>query len=290
MNNLLAMDRSEKIGLGAALAGHALLLALLIFAMVKAAPPAGSDGGGGEGIAVSIVSDGGAVGVAEPAPGEMSAAPQPLPVEETVIEEEVEVIPTPVPKTSVTPKPATKVAVNTPKPAKKTPTPKNSKSDFDRRMEGMFGSGSGCSKAEKKAGKCGGGGSSGGSSSGGSSSGGSSSGGSSSGGSGGGASTPGQVSVAIANEVRPFIPGCAPETSDNSSLNVFVQLSINKTANLIDARVYDVKGITPGNQAQVERMKSCVLSSLRAASPYNLDPANYDRWKNHKVQLKVNFK
>jgi hypothetical protein len=29
---------------------------------------------------------------------------------------------------------------------------------------------------------------------------------------------------------------------------------------------------------------------LRAASPYNLDPADYDVWKNHKVQLKVNFK
>ena len=37
-------------------------------------------------------------------------------------------------------------------------------------------------------------------------------------------------------------------------------------------------------------MKQCVLNSLRAASPYNLDPDGYDTWKNHKVKLKVNFK
>jgi hypothetical protein len=106
--------------------------------------------------------------------------------------------------------------------------------------------------------------------------------------------TPGEIrkatDVAIASEVRPLIPGCAPSTSDNSSLFVFVQLNIGQKANLISANVYDVRGITPGNQAQVEQMKRCVLDSLRKASPYNLDTEQYDTWRNHKVQLKVNFK
>lgn len=98
------------------------------------------------------------------------------------------------------------------------------------------------------------------------------------------------ASASIAAQVRPLIPGCAPSTSENSSLRVFVALSIDSSSKLVSARIYDVQGIDPSNQAQVEPMKRCVLASLRQASPYNLDPRDFAVWKNHKVQLKVNFK
>ena len=94
----------------------------------------------------------------------------------------------------------------------------------------------------------------------------------------------------IAAEVRPLIPGCAPRTSDNSSLRVFVALNISPSAILTSAEIYDVQGITPSNEAQVDQMKRCVLQSLKAASPYNLDPEEFEVWKDHKVQLRVNFK
>ena len=46
------------------------------------------------------------------------------------------------------------------------------------------------------------------------------------------------------------------------------------------------EGITTTTSAQVEPMKRCVLDSLRKASPYELDPDQYDTWRAHKVQLK----
>ncbi|OYU02247.1 MAG: hypothetical protein CFE36_07230 [Sphingomonadaceae bacterium PASS1] len=94
----------------------------------------------------------------------------------------------------------------------------------------------------------------------------------------------------ISAEVRPLIPPCTPRTSDNSSLKVFVALNIGQSGNLLDASVYKLLGETPSNAAQIPQVKQCVLNSLRAASPYNLNLEEFETWKNHKVQIEVNFK
>lgn len=271
MNSALGMDQAEKVGLGAAVGGHALLLALLVFGLFQAArPQLGSDGGGsGDGIAVSIVSEGAA----------SSPAPAPSEVTEEVVEQQAEILPeatfdlaplpTPLPKTVS--KPVQKsIPKTTPIPQPRSGTGRGGTSDFDKRMKDALGGGGGGTGASKTKGP--------------------------GAGSGAGATTQsaGEIrslaSAAIASEVRPLIPGCAPSTSDNSSLRVFVQLNIGQSRNLVSATVYDVQGITPANEAQVDRMKKCVLDSLRAASPYNLEPEGFETWRNHKVQLKVNFK
>jgi periplasmic protein TonB len=293
------MNREDTIGLGTAVGGHALLLALLVLGLWQAAAPDGSDGGGsgeGDGIAVELVSD--------------SNAPAPVEAPEAIIEEEVvepvqeqpEILPEalvaptpiPVPKQIVTPQPVPKPVTKTiPKPLPKTITPTPVKrpqtkpvtkpatkpgtgrgarsTEFERSMErtlgGLGGGGSG-TKPKPGPGQ----------------------------GTGQGTTTQsaGQIrsiaSAAIASEVKPLIPGCSPSTSDNSSLKVFVQMNIGQAKNLISASVYDVQGVTPSNQAQVAQMKKCVLDSLRAASPFNLDAAGYETWRNHRVILKVNFK
>jgi periplasmic protein TonB len=274
MSNPFAMDQSEKVGLGTAVGGHALLLALLVFGLWKAAVPMGSDGGGsGDGIAVEIVTEG-AAAAPDPAPSVVEEIEEALvAIDETVVDPDP--VATPVQKLQPKPDQLVKPKIKSqPKPVQKTVKTGTGrgggKSDFEKEMEkklGGIGGGVGSNKT-KGPGE----------------------------GSGQGASTKtaGEIrkaaDVAIASEVRPLIPGCAPSTSDNSSLFVFVQLNIGQKANLISANVYDVRGITPGNQAQVEQMKRCVLDSLRKASPYNLDTEQYDTWRNHKVQLKVNFK
>jgi periplasmic protein TonB len=297
MNNIVAMDRAEKIGLGAAVGGHALLLALLVFGLFQAAKPiAGNDGGGsGDGIAVEIINESAAsapaaapIAIADPveAVEPIVAPPEVLP--DTVVDPLP--IPQQTPKSGSKPIQKTaqqtvqqKIAKPVPKPVAKMQTKPATKpsaaprigqstgsSAFEKNMErtlGGLGSGNG-PKSKTGAGA----------------------------GAGSGASVQavGQIkslaSAAIATEVRPLIPGCAPSTSDNSSLRVFVQLSIGQAKNLISANVYDVQGVTPSNAAQVAQMKKCVLDSLRAASPYNLDADGYETWRNHKVQLKVNFK
>ena len=98
------------------------------------------------------------------------------------------------------------------------------------------------------------------------------------------------ASNTISAEVRPLIPPCTPRTSDNSSLKVFVALNIGQSGNLLDASVYKLLGETTSNAAQIPQVKQCVLNSLRAASPYSLNPEEFETWKNHKVQIEVNFK
>jgi periplasmic protein TonB len=281
MNSFAAMDRPDRVGLGAALGGHAVLLALLVFGLFKAATPMGTDGGGsGDGVAVSIVTEAASAGPA-PAPEVMEEAvevqEQPEIQPDVTVEPTIEPgarptpLPKPVQKTIPKPAPVTKPVPKQPtKPVKAGTGRGTGSSDFDRDLAktvGNLGKGSGTTKT-KGPGE----------------------------GSGQGAAvqTASQIrskaNATIAAEVRPLVPGCAPSTSDNSSLFVFVQMNIGQSANLISANVYDVKGVTPGNQAQVEQMKRCVLDSLRKASPYNLDLDQYDTWRNHKVQLKVNFK
>ena len=268
------MDQSEKVGLGAALGGHAFLLALLVFGLYRAAVPMGSDGGGsGDGIAVEIVSEGGVV-PPDPAPPVVEEIVEiPVPIDETVVDPEP--ILKPVTKSQPKPDPLVKPEIKPqPKPFQKTVKTGTgsggSKSDFEKQMEKKLGGIGGSAGPTKTKGP--------------------------GEGSGQGASmqTAGEIrtkaSNTIAAEVRPFIPNCAPQTSDNSSLRVFVQLNIGSSANLISANVYKVEGVNTSNQAQVEPMKRCVLDSLRKASPYNLDAEQYDTWRNHKVQLKVNFK
>ena len=287
MNKFIAMDQSEKVGLGAALGGHLLLLALLVFGLFRAAAPLGSDGGGsGDGIAVEIVSEG-AVAAPDPAPTVAQQIEEvediPVPVTETVVDpvpiakplQKAQPKPNPLvkPKVKSPNKPVTKQVTKPVQKPVKTATGTGrggSKSDFEKEMEkklGGMGGGTGPSKTKGPG---------------------------EGGGQGAATQTTSQIrtkaSNTIASEVRPFIPNCAPQTSDNSSLRVFVQLNIGSAANLISANVYKVEGVNSANQAQVEPMKRCVLDSLRKASPYNLDKEQFETWQNHKVQLKVNFK
>lgn len=268
------MDQSDKVGLGAALGGHAFLLALLVFGLYRAAVPMGSDGGGSsDGIAVEIISEG-AAAAPDPAPSVVEEIEEiPVPIDEMVVDPEP--ILTPVQKVQPKPDPLVKPKIKAqPKPVQKTVKTGTgrggSTSDFEKQMEKKLGGIGGEAGPAKTKGP--------------------------GEGSGQGASTQttGEIrtkaSNTIAAEVRPFIPNCAPQTSDNSSLRVFVQLNIGSAANLISANVYKVEGVNTSNQAQVEPMKRCVLDSLRKASPYNLDTEQYDTWRNHKVQLKVNFK
>lgn len=265
------MDRAEKIGLGTAVGLHALLLAAfglgLLMSTERLTPP--------KGISVSLVGED-QISTAPDAVQEETAPPA---ISETQSYEPPapEVVAPPQPQPTIKPaatppaKPAVQQVPRKPAPKATTPTKPNNNAkpvpkpggynlDLDKIVpnKGKNPTGKGEASgitANKSA-----------------------------------AEYRTAASATIGAEVAPLVRGCAPSTSDNSSLFVYVALQISKTASLVSANIYDVQGVTPGNQAQVEPMKQCVLNSLRAASPYNLDPEGYDTWKNHKVKLKVNFK
>lgn len=275
------MDRAEKLGLGAAVGGHVVLLGAMALGLMMSAEPIAKP----EAISVSLVGEIAEVSTAPDAIQEESAPPAPaeaepaepppgpaMQIERPVEKPQTKPVPKPLPRETPPPaKAATKkVAVKQP-PAKTNTAPaKSGKGTTPAKPGGLSKSFEDSINAIGKAP-----------------------------GAGKAVGTPAARSASvirsatnttIAAEVRPLIPSCAPRTSDNSSLRVFVALSISPSANLVSANVYDVQGITPSNEAQVDEMKRCVLQSLKAASPYNLDPEEYEFWKGHRVQLKVNFK
>lgn len=286
----MAMDRAEKLGLGAAVGGHVILLgafALGMLASIETTPKQ-------ESISVSLVGEIADVSTAPdaiqeesapPAPGDSAPAePPPAPTPVMQIEKPVEkpqAKPIPKPAKPDTAPPVAKVAakkepVKQP-PAKAAATPKTTKAAAASGKGTTPAKSGGLSRSFEDSmnniGKAPGAGTA--------------------------VGTPAAriasvvrsaTSNTIAAEVRPLIPSCAPRTSDNSSLRVFVALNIGPSAKLISADVYDVQGINPANEAQVDEMKRCVVQSLKAASPYELDPKEFEVWKSHKVQLKVNFK
>jgi periplasmic protein TonB len=277
----MAMDRAEKLGLGAAVGGHVMLLGAMALGLFMSKEPVKTP----EAISVSLVGEIAEVSTAPDAIQEESAPsapaeaklvePPPAPVmqiEKPVEKQQAKPVPTPLKRDNPPPaktavkkvpvkQPPAKVATTATKSGKgTTPTkPGGFSKSFEDSINNV-GKAPGAGKA---------------------------------------VGTPASRSASvirsavnntIAAEVRPLIPGCAPRTSDNSSLRVFVALNISPSAILSSADIYDVQGITPSNEAQVDQMKRCVLQSLKAASPYNLDPEEYEVWKGHKVQLKVNFK
>jgi outer membrane biosynthesis protein TonB len=294
MSKFVAMDQSEKVGLGAAVGGHVLLLALLVLGLFRAAAPLGSDGGGsGDGIAVEIVSEG---AVAEPDP----APPVAQEVEEV---EEVEDIPVPVTETVVDPvpvvKPVQKVQpkpnqlvkpkVKSPtkpitKPAAKTitkPVQKpvktatvtgrgGGKSDFEKQMEqklgGLGGGGTGNTPQKGKgegAGK------------------------------GESIKTAGQISKEVNAVLGPkilrFVRQCAPSGVDVNRIITTVTINLSVNGGVTSLSGISQRGITDNNRAQAQPMERCVTGAIRKAAPFTeLNAKDYDGWKSHRMSFQPN--
>ena len=268
MNNPLAMDQSEKVGLGAALGGHVFLLALLVFGLFRAAVPTGSDGGGsGDGIAVEIVSEGAA------------AAPDPAPS----VVEEIEEIPVPIDEAVVDPEPILKpVQKLQPKPKIKSPlipvqkTVKNgtgsgrSKSDFEQQMEKKLGGigGSGTGDAIKK-GKGEGAGQ------------------------GESIKTAGQISKEVNAILGPkilrYIRQCAPSGVDVNRIITTVTINLSTSGGVASLTGVSQRGITDNNRPQALPMERCVTGAIRKAAPFTeLNPKDYDGWKVHRMSFQPN--
>jgi periplasmic protein TonB len=270
------MDQSEKVGLGAALGGHAFLLALLVFGLYRAAVPMGSDGGGsGDGIAVEIVSEG------------TAAAPEPAPS----VVEEIEEIPVPINETVVDPEPILKpVQKLQPKPdplvkskikSQLTPVQKSvktgtglggGKSDFEKQMEKKLGGigGGGTGGAIKK-GKGEGAGA----------------------GQGESIKTVGQISKEVNAILGPkilrYIRQCAPSGVDVNRIITTVTINLTASGGVGSLTGVSQRGITDNNRPQALPMERCVTGAIRKAAPFTeLNPKDYDGWKVHRMSFQPN--
>ena len=276
------MDRTEILGLGAAVGGHALLVgvfALGLMASAKTAPKP-------ESISVSLVGEIADVSSAPdaiqeesapPASGETAPAkPPPAPTPVMKIEKPVEKPqPKPVPKPAK-PETAPTVTKAAAKPVKTAAAP-------PKTVKAPTVSGKGTTPAKpgglsrsfedsiNNIGKAPGAGKA--------------------------VGTPAtktatevrrSVGVSIAGQIRSRVRACAPTGVDINKIETFVTLSLDISGKLTSVRFDRQTGLNDSNQPQAGPLKDCILQAVRAASPYNgLDPEYHDVWKTHALRLRA---
>jgi outer membrane biosynthesis protein TonB len=290
------MDRAEKLGLGAAIGGHVILLGAFAFGMLASAETVTKR----EAISVSLVGEIADVSTAPdaiqeesapPAQGEIAPVePPPAPTPVMQMERPLEKQPTkPVPKPTqpdVAP-PVAKVAakkepVKRP-PAKAETRPVKTAAATPKTTNTAATSGKGSTPAKtgglsrsfedsiNNIGKAPGAGKA--------------------------VGTPAaktatevrrSVGVSIAGQIRSRVRACAPSGVDINKIETFVTLSLEPSGKLTAVRFEKQTGLNDSNQPQAIPLKDCILQAVRAASPYDgLDPEYHDVWKTHALRLRA---
>ena len=96
------------------------------------------------------------------------------------------------------------------------------------------------------------------------------------------------VGVSIAGQIRSRVRACAPTGVDINKIETFVTLSLDISGKLTSVRFDRQTGLNDSNQPQAGPLKDCILQAVRAASPYNgLDPEYHDVWKTHALRLRA---
>ena len=254
------MDRVEKVGLGAAIGGHVILLGAFGLGLLASANTVKKQ----ESISVSLVGEIADVSTAPDAIQEESAPPaagDTAPSEPPPAPTLVMPIEKPVAKSLQ--KPAAKVAAkNAPvkQPPTKAATPAKP-GGFSRNFEDSInniGKAPGAGKA---------------------------------------VGTPAaktatevrrSVGISIAGQIRSRVRACAPSGIDINKIETFVTLSLEPSGKLTSVRFDRQVGVTDSNQPQAGPLKDCILQAVRAGSPYDgLDPEYYDVWKTHALRLRA---
>ena len=275
----MAMDRAEKLGLGAAVGGHVVLLGAMALGLFMSKEPVKTP----EAISVSLVGEIAEVSTAPDAIQEESAPPAPAEAEpaepppapmmqiaKPVEKQQVKPVPTPL-KRDIPPPAKTavkKIAVKQP-PAKTVSAPaKSGKGTTPAKPGGLsksfedsisnIGKAPGAGKAvgtpaTKSA-----------------------------------AEVRRSVSVSLASQIRSRVRACAPSGVEINKIETFVTLSLDSSGRLSSVRFDKQVGVNDSNQPQAGPLKDCILQAVRAASPYEgLDSEYYDVWKNHALRLRA---
>ncbi len=273
------MDRAERLGLGAAIGGHVVLLGAMALGLLIADEPLKK----AEAISVSLVGEIAEVSTAPDAIQEESAPPAPaeaepeepppapvMQIEKPVEKQQAKPVERPVkrdapPPVKTAPK---KVAAKQP-PAKSTSAAaKSGKGTTPARPGGLsksfeesianLGKAPGAGKAvgtpaAKSA-----------------------------------AEVRRSVSVSLAGQIRRRVRACAPSGVEINKIETFVTLSLEPSGRLNSVRFDKQVGVNDSNQPQAAPLKDCILQAVRAASPYEgLDPDYHDVWKTHALRLRA---
>jgi protein TonB len=273
------MDRAEKLGLGAAVGGHVVLLGAMALGLMMSTEPVTKP----EAISVSLVGEIADVSTAPDAIQEESAPPAPaeaepaepppspaMQIERPVEKPQAKPVPKPLPRETPPPaKVATKkVAVKQPPAKTSTAAAKSGKGTTPAKPGGLSKSFEDSINAIGKAP-----------------------------GAGKAVGTPAaktasevrrSVSVSLASQIRSRVRACAPSGVEINKIETFVTLNLEPSGRLTSVRFDKQVGVNDSNQPQAAPLKDCILQAVRAASPFEgLDPEYHDVWKTHALRLRA---
>ena len=269
----MAMDRVEKVGLGAAIGGHVILLGAFGLGLLASADTIKRQ----ESISVSLVGEIADVSTAPDAIQEESAPPaagdtapsEPPPAPTPVMQIEK-------PVAKPVQKPAAKVAAKN-APVKTAATP-------PKTVKAAATSGKGSTPAKpgglsrnfedsiNNIGKAPGAGKAVGTPA---------------------AKTAAEVrrsaSAALGPQIMRFVRSCSPNGVGVDKILTRVSLSLNRDGSLAGISGVSQDGVDDNNRPQAKPTETCVLNSIRRASPFSgLDDEYYDIWKTHRMAFQPN--
>ncbi len=275
----MAMDRTEKLGLGAAVGGHVVLLGALALGLLIADEPLKRP----EAISVSLVGEIAEVSTAPDAIQEESAPPAPaeaepaepppspvMQVERPVEKQQAKPVPTPLKRDIPNPAKTAvkKVAVKQP-PAKTATAPaKSGKGTTPAKAGGLsksfedsinnIGKAPGAGKAvgtpaAKSA-----------------------------------AEVRRSVNAILGPQIKPYLRSCVQRGVDIEKIETFVTVSLDQSGGVTGVTYNKQTEVNESNRPQASVLKDCIIRAVRAAAPYSgLDPEYYNIWKNHALRLRA---
>jgi periplasmic protein TonB len=276
----MAMDRAERLGLGAAVGGHVVLLGAMALGLLMSderlkKPEAISVSLVGEIAEVSTAPDAIQEESAPPAPAEAEPAePPPAPVMQVakpVEKQQAKPVPTPLKRDIPTPATTAvkKVAVKQP-PAKTAAAPaKSGKGATPAKPGGLSKS---FEDSISNIGKAPGAGKA--------------------------VGTPAaksasevrrSVTTALGPQIMRFVRSCSPNGVGVDKILTRVSLALNRDGSLAGISGVSQEGVDENNRPQAKPTETCVLNSIRRASPFTgLDEDYYEVWKTHRMAFQPN--
>lgn len=270
----MAMDQTEKMGLGVAVGGHILLLGAMAFGLFMSTdrltkPEALSVSLVGEIADVSTAPDAIQEESAPPAAGEEQPAdPPPSPNVMQIEKPAVKPVEKPLKRDVTPPAKAAVKKVVVKQPPTKAAAAKSGRGTTSTKSGGLSKS---FEDAINNVGKAPGAGKAIGTSA-----------------AKTGAEVKRSVSASLASQIRSRVRACAPSGVEINKIETFVTLSLEPSGRLTGVQFNKQVGVNDSNRPQADPLKQCILQSVRAASPFSgLDPEYHDVWKNHALRLRA---
>lgn len=96
------------------------------------------------------------------------------------------------------------------------------------------------------------------------------------------------VSTMLGPQIQRRVEACSPNGVELNKIITTITLNLDVSGNLLNVGYGGQTGITDSNRPQADPLKQCILQAVRAAAPFrNLDPEYHDVWKSHPMRIKA---